>query len=151
MTKRVWEPLKSTVERAPNRLQVSHEQPGVMSRPHWHAQVEINYMMRGEMHYRIGRKLMRLSAGQMLLFWGGIAHQSLHSSDDGDYVVIHLPLMYFFRMRLQPALPGTRGRGDDLARHRRSRRDRRLNRDGRRRPGNRSDGLDNRWARPRRL
>ena len=44
MAKRFWEPAKSTVEKAPNRLQVSHEQPGVMSRPHWHAQVEVNYV-----------------------------------------------------------------------------------------------------------
>ena len=42
--KRHWNPLKSTVERVPNRLVVSYEQPGIMATAHWHAQVEVNYV-----------------------------------------------------------------------------------------------------------
>ena len=53
MAKREWEPSRSTVEKAPNRLQVSHEQPGVMRLPHWHAQLEVNYVIRGALDYRI--------------------------------------------------------------------------------------------------
>jgi AraC-like DNA-binding protein len=99
MAKRYWEPGKSTVERAPNRLQVSHEQPGVMSRPHWHAQVEVNYVFRGAVHYRMHNHSLHLAEGSLALFWGGLPHQVVDTSNDPEFVAIHLPLVNFFRLR----------------------------------------------------
>jgi AraC-like DNA-binding protein len=100
MAKRYWEPGKSTVERAPNRLQVSHEQPGVMSRPHWHAQVEVNYVFRGAVHYRMHSHSLHLAEGSLALFWGGLPHQVVDTSNDPEFIAIHLPLVNFFRLRL---------------------------------------------------
>lgn len=100
MAKRFWEPAKSTVERAPNRLQVSHEQPGVMSRPHWHAQVEVNFVFRGAVHYRMDSYSLHLAEGSLALFWGGMRHQVVDTSADPEFIAIHLPLVNFFRLRL---------------------------------------------------
>jgi AraC-like DNA-binding protein len=100
MAKRYWEPGKSTVERAPNRLQVSHEQPGVMDRPHWHAQVEVNYIFRGAVHYRMPSYSLHLGEGSLALFWGGMPHQVVDTSNDPEFVAIHLPVVNFFRLRL---------------------------------------------------
>jgi AraC-like DNA-binding protein len=100
MPKRVWEPSKSTVEKAPNSLQVSHDQPGVMGRPHWHAQVEVNFVMRGAVHYQMHGHSVRLESGSLALFWGGLPHQVVDTSVDAEFVAIHLPLVLFFRLRL---------------------------------------------------
>jgi AraC-like DNA-binding protein len=100
MPKRAWEPSKSTVEKAPNRLQVSHEQPGVMSRPHWHAQFEVNFVIRGTVDYQMHGHSIRLERGSIALFWGGLPHQVVDTSSDPEYIAFHLPLVHFFRLRL---------------------------------------------------
>ena len=100
MPKRSWEPSKSTVEKAPNRLLVSHEQPGVMARPHWHAQFEVNFVIRGTVDYQMHGHSIRLERGSIALFWGGLPHQVVDTSSDPEYIAFHLPLVHFFRLRL---------------------------------------------------
>ena len=104
MPKRLWEPSKSTVEKAPNRLQVSHEQPGVMGLPHWHAQLEVNFVIRGSVDYRMHGYMLHLERGALALFWGGLPHQVVDTSADPEYIAFHLPLMNFFRLRLPSAI-----------------------------------------------
>jgi AraC-like DNA-binding protein len=79
---------------------VSYEQPGIMAAPHWHAQVEINYLFRGAIEYRMRDHCVRLKAGDLCLFWGGLPHQVIDTSDDPYFIAIHLPLVHFFRLRL---------------------------------------------------
>ena len=100
MPKRVWEPSQSTVEQAPNSLEVAHDQPGLMSQPHWHAQVEVNFVMRGAVHYRMQDHMVVLERGSLALFWGGLPHQLIDTSADSEFIAIHLPLVHFFRLRL---------------------------------------------------
>ncbi len=100
MTKRIWEPSESTVEKAPNRLEVAHDQPGLMSRPHWHAQAEVNFVMRGAVRYQMHRHSVELESGALAFFWGGLPHQVIDASDDAEFVAVHLPLVHFFRLRL---------------------------------------------------
>ncbi|MEO5805498.1 helix-turn-helix domain-containing protein [Devosia sp.] len=90
----------------PNQLRVSHQQPGIMLTPHWHAQVEINYLFRGTMDYRMHGHSVRLKAGELCIFWGGLPHQSVDTSDDAFYVAMHIPLIHFFRLRLPPEVTG---------------------------------------------
>ncbi|GAA3083968.1 helix-turn-helix domain-containing protein [Rhizobium viscosum] len=105
--KPVYQPGASTIEGMPMALQMFYAHPPVMAMPHWHAQVEVNYIMRGSVHYRMNDHDIRLEAGQMCLFWGGQPHQMNESSDDSLYAGAHLPLVYFFKMRLPPTI-GTR-------------------------------------------
>jgi AraC-like DNA-binding protein len=104
MPKRHWEPSKSTVEKAPNHLQVSHEQPGVMARPHWHAQFEVNFVIRGSIDYQMHGHKLHLKRGSIALFWGGLPHQVVDTSPDPEYIAFHLPLVHFFRLRLPLSL-----------------------------------------------
>jgi len=92
-------------------LQMFHAHPPVMVMPHWHAQVEVNYVMRGTVHYRMSDHQFSLKAGEMCLFWGGQPHQMDESSDDSIYAGAHLPLVYFFRMRLPVAISSQLMRG----------------------------------------
>jgi AraC-like DNA-binding protein len=101
-----YQPGASSIEGMPTTLQFFHTHPKVMLRAHWHAQIEVNYVMRGSVHYSIGGHELTLEAGQMCLFWGGQPHQMDMSSGDSLYAGAHLPLINFFRMRLPPAVAG---------------------------------------------
>ena len=70
-----WQPGASSVERAPNSLEIFHNRPKIMLSPHWHAQVEVNFIMRGTVHYKMAEHEVSLSEGDMCLFWGGLPHQ----------------------------------------------------------------------------
>jgi AraC-like DNA-binding protein len=101
-----YQPGASSIEGMPTTLQFFHGHPQVMLRPHWHAQIEVNYIMRGRVHYRMGDHHLELSAGQIGLFWGGQPHRMDESSSDSIYAGAHLPLVHFFRMRLPAAVSG---------------------------------------------
>jgi AraC-like DNA-binding protein len=88
------------VEGWPLVLQMFHTRPLVMLQPHWHAQVEVNFIVRGNVHYRMNDHEISLSAGDMCLFWGGLPHQMDEASDDAIYAGAHLPLVHFFRLHL---------------------------------------------------
>ncbi|WMT85780.1 helix-turn-helix domain-containing protein [Pelagibacterium sp. 26DY04] len=98
--KRYWNPLKSTVESVPNKLVISHEQPGIMATAHWHAQVEINYVFSGSVDYQMQGRSVHLAEGDMCLFWGGLPHRVVDTSENPLFIAIHLPLVHFFRLRL---------------------------------------------------
>jgi AraC-like DNA-binding protein len=99
------QPGASSVEGLPTALQMFHNPPLIMAKPHWHAQVEVNFIMRGSVHYRMSEHGLTLKAGEMCLFWGGLPHQMDDASEDAIYAGAHLPLVHFFRMRLPQAVP----------------------------------------------
>jgi len=100
-----WQPGASTVEGAPTSLQLFHNHPALMTSPHWHAQVEVNFIMQGSVHYIMAEHDLSLSAGDMCLFWGGLPHQMDARSDDAIYAGAHLPLVHFFRLHLPSDVP----------------------------------------------
>ena len=112
--KRFWDPRKSTVERVPNRLVVSYEQPGIMAAAHWHAQVEINYVFRGAVTYRMQGHTADLRTGDLCVFWGGLPHQVVDTAEDSLFVAIHLPLIHFFRLRFPAEIQQKLMRGATL-------------------------------------
>ena len=95
-----YQPGASSVEGLPLLLQMFHTAPLVMLKPHWHAQVEVNFIVRGSVHYRMNEHEISLSAGEMCFFWGGLPHQMDDLSDDAIYAGAHLPLVHFFRLHL---------------------------------------------------
>ncbi|MBY3100616.1 helix-turn-helix domain-containing protein [Rhizobium laguerreae] len=113
-TRAIYQPGASSIEGLPTALQMFHAHPPVMAMPHWHAQVEVNYVMRGTVHYRMSDHEFRLSAGEMCLFWGGQPHQMDESSDDSLYAGAHLPLVYFFRLRLPISVSSRLMKGETL-------------------------------------
>ncbi|MEO9298664.1 helix-turn-helix domain-containing protein [Devosia alba] len=95
-----YEPAANGVERLPTELQMFHASPLVMRAAHWHAQVEVNFIVRGWANYRMSGHEIRFNAGDMALFWGGRPHYLNDASDDLVYAGGHLPLVHFFRLRL---------------------------------------------------
>jgi len=100
----IYQPAACSIEGMPTRLHFFHAHPRIMLRAHWHAQIEVNYVMRGSVHYRMATHDLRLGAGQLCLFWGGQPHRMDESSDDSIYAGAHLPLVHFFRLRLPSAI-----------------------------------------------
>jgi len=92
--------LVDGVERLPTELQMFHASPLVMRGPHWHAQVEVNFIVRGWAHYKMSGHEATFSQGDLALFWGGLPHWMDDASDDLIYAGGHLPLVHFFRLRL---------------------------------------------------
>lgn len=101
----IWLPGTSTVEGAPTSLEIFHNSPKIMRSPHWHAQVEVNFIIQGWVHYKMAAHDIAFSAGDMCLFWGGLPHQMDDRSDDAVYAGGHLPLVHFFRLHLPSDVP----------------------------------------------
>ena len=115
--KRFWEPQKSGVEEIPNQLFVAYEQPGIMRHAHWHAQVEINYVFRGYVHYQMSGHQAMLRQGDVALFWGGLPHQVIDTDNDTFFAAIHVPLVHYFRLRLSAELSGKITHGATIVTH----------------------------------
>lgn len=80
------------------------EQHMAMAMPvaHWHADVELNMLLDGEMTYLINGREMRVTAGQFAMFWAAIPHRTIDVAPNAPLVCIFVPLMDFL------ALPMTR-------------------------------------------
>lgn len=95
-----YEPALNGVERLPTELNMFHASPKLMRAAHWHAQVEVNFIVQGWAHYAMSGYEVRFAAGDLALFWGGQPHRLDDASDDLVYAGAHLPLVHFFRLRL---------------------------------------------------
>lgn len=102
--KRYWTLRLSEVERSPDAVVALCEQPGLMPGPHWHAQAEVNFVVRGALEYRMQGYRVRIGAGELALFWGGLPHQVVDTEPHTLFHVVHLPLFHFFRLRLSAEL-----------------------------------------------
>jgi AraC-like DNA-binding protein len=98
--KAYYTPIADGVESLPTELRMFYASPLVMRGAHWHAQVEVNYIVRGWAHYQMSGHQVRFEAGDMALFWGGLPHWLDDASEDIVYAGGHLPLVHFFRLRL---------------------------------------------------
>jgi AraC-like DNA-binding protein len=101
---RFRDPANSIVERLPDGIVVVHQRPGIMHEPHWHAQVEVNFIFRGHVSYQMSDLSVDVGAGELALFWGGLPHMMSDASPDAFFMAVHLPLVHFFRLHLSPDL-----------------------------------------------
>ncbi len=112
-----YEPPANGVERLPTELQMFHASPLIMRAPHWHAQVEITFSVRGWAHYRRSGHDAMFSEGDLAMFWGGQPHWLDDASDDLVYAGGHLPLVHFFRLRLPADVQARLMQGATLVTH----------------------------------
>jgi AraC family transcriptional regulator, melibiose operon regulatory protein len=72
-----------------------------MSGPHMHSQVELNFVLSGEMTYWFDGRELTLSEGRLALFWGMIPHQVVSCAEGTTFVVLYVPMSVFIEL---PAL-----------------------------------------------
>jgi len=112
--RRAWTELSHELERVPTSLVAATNSGCDMPTPHWHAQVEVNYIYSGSLTYRMAGHVVELQAGDVAMFWGGQPHQAIAVAPDTELVAIHLPLVHFFRLRLPANLMHRLTRGATL-------------------------------------
>lgn len=71
-----------------------------MPASHTHSQIELNFILEGEITYVHGGREASLETGDLALFWGAIAHRTLQVSPGSRYVCIYLPLEMFLNAKL---------------------------------------------------
>ncbi|RYE59588.1 MAG: helix-turn-helix domain-containing protein [Hyphomicrobiales bacterium] len=112
--RKAWTELSHELERDPSSLVAVTNSSCNMPTPHWHAQVEINFIYSGSMTYRMAGHMVDLAQGDIAMFWGGQPHQAISLAENTELVAIHLPLVHFFRLRLPANLMHRLTRGATL-------------------------------------
>ncbi len=75
---------------AGNQLEVSR-----MPAPHMHSQVELNFVLQGEMTYWFDGCQVTISEGRLCIFWGMIPHQVILVKEQTHFVCLYVPMSVF--------------------------------------------------------
>jgi AraC-like DNA-binding protein/mannose-6-phosphate isomerase-like protein (cupin superfamily) len=73
------------------RTRVVQRMPG----PHMHSQVELNFVLRGRMTYRIEDRKIDVSSNRLVLFWGMVPHQVTDLEPGTEFVCLYVPMSVF--------------------------------------------------------
>ncbi|GHA34411.1 AraC family transcriptional regulator [Devosia pacifica] len=87
--------------RAFGRFGIRSFRPIVMSEPHSHGHIEINWLSAGEMHYVYDGRPVCVPSERLVAFWAGIPHQTVALSptaQQGRQLNVYLPLDSFLHM-----------------------------------------------------
>lgn len=82
---------------APYGFTCEHWTPVPMERADRHNEIELNLLKRGTLTYLIGGNKVTIPAGRLAVFWASVPHQIIAASDDAEYYVVTLPLVWFLQ------------------------------------------------------
>ncbi|GLS88605.1 AraC family transcriptional regulator [Cypionkella aquatica] len=66
-----------------------------MAGPHMHSQIELNFVLEGEMTYWFDGRELTVDAGRLCLFWGMVPHQVISRADPTWFVCLYVPMSVF--------------------------------------------------------
>lgn len=67
----------------------------VMAGPHMHSQVELNFVLEGQMTYWFDGRELTVDKGRLCLFWGMIPHQVISRAEGTSFVCLYVPMSFF--------------------------------------------------------
>lgn len=73
--------------------------PVPMQRPDRHNEIELNLIRSGSLTYLLGGSTVTIPVGRLAVFWAGIPHQVIDSTDKTEYFVATIPLAWFLQCR----------------------------------------------------
>lgn len=85
-----------------------------MGEAHLHSDVELNLITEGSCRYFVGGQFETVMAGDIVLFWAGIPHQTVHRSPDAAGIWATLPLDWLLRWQGTARMAEKLLRGDAL-------------------------------------
>lgn len=88
--------------------------PRPMGRTHYHAEVEMNFLMSGEVTYLYQGRMQRLGAGRLAMFLGAAPHSLVSVAPGSEMVWLTVPLAWVMGWRLPAAALGRLLAGDWL-------------------------------------
>ncbi len=71
-----------------------------MGAAHWHEHIEVNLLLSGAMTYLFNGRSEQVEAGQLVLFWAAIPHQTVEVTAESPLICIYLPLADFLALPL---------------------------------------------------
>ena len=66
-----------------------------MPGPHMHSQIELNFVLEGEMTYWFDGRELTVDAGRLCLFWGMVPHQVIARAEPTRFVCLYVPMSVF--------------------------------------------------------
>ena len=69
-----------------------------MAGPHMHSQIELNYVLEGQMTYWFDGRELTLSADRLCLFWGMCPHQVTDCEEGTQFVCLYMPMSVILGM-----------------------------------------------------
>ncbi len=69
-----------------------------MPGPHMHSQVELNFVLTGEMKYWFDGRELTVSEGRLAIFWGMMPHQVIDRPEGTTFVCLYVPMSVFLEL-----------------------------------------------------
>lgn len=69
-----------------------------MPGPHMHSQVELNFLLDGQMTYWFDGRELTIDAGRLCFFWGMIPHQVIEREQPTRFVCLYIPMSIFLSL-----------------------------------------------------
>lgn len=66
-----------------------------MAGPHMHSQIELNFVLSGQMTYWFDGRELTVDEGRLCLFWGMIPHQVIDRQEGTRFVCLYVPMSVF--------------------------------------------------------
>jgi AraC family transcriptional regulator, melibiose operon regulatory protein len=66
-----------------------------MAGPHMHSQIELNFVLSGQMTYWFDGRELTVDEGRLCLFWGMIPHQVIDRAEGTRFVCLYVPMSVF--------------------------------------------------------
>ena len=66
-----------------------------MAGPHMHSQIELNFVLDGQMTYWYDGRELTLDTGRLILFWGMVPHQVTDCAANTRFVCLYVPMSVF--------------------------------------------------------
>lgn len=81
---------------------------------HSHNDIELNFVVEGEITYRFGSSQTTFQAGSVYVFWATIPHFIEQHEKNARFFAVHLPVANFLQWQLPPQITQSVLRGDLL-------------------------------------
>ena len=79
---------------------LSFAPPFLMPRSHSHNEVELNYLVKGNMSYLHGGQVVTMGPEQLVVFWGTMPHQVISRDEKAQLFIVNIPMPWFLQWRL---------------------------------------------------
>lgn len=66
-----------------------------MTGPHMHSQIELNFVLEGDMTYWFDGRELTVNEGRLCLFWGMIPHQVIDRREGAAFICLYVPMSVF--------------------------------------------------------
>jgi AraC-like DNA-binding protein len=80
-----------------------HCRPELMAMPHRHSDIEINFVLHGEICYLHRDREIRIPSDRLAIFWAAIPHQLIDRPTACDFAILTIPLEVFVGWKLPHA------------------------------------------------